>query len=115
MVKYRRAILLAKINSLPVNLRRVVALPEVVKQGVIAYQGRIKGDLNRFSVPGITVTDFTIRRILYPSTAVPNSCCNNTGQIQEDIFNPPETPCRKRSNLNHCSPPKQKRAPKGPS
>ena len=70
-----------------------------VKQRRIVDTRWIKVDLHHLSMPGITVTDVTVRRIGYFSAAITRQNGNDTAQSFEKGLQAPETAASEGGNI----------------
>jgi hypothetical protein len=97
--KYRRAVLISHVGSLPIELRGIVNLPENVEQAIVTDLLRIEGHLDGFGVPGRMAADLSIRGILRTPAGVTGDGVNDAGNAAEGIFDAPEATGRKGCSL----------------
>lgn len=99
LAKNCRAILRTYIVPLAVQRGWVVRYKKYFKQGVKANDGSIKGDLNRLSVPRVTITDLFICRVAGVPANVAGYHFADAIQLTEDWFCAPEATACEDGNL----------------
>src|SRR5882757_8689925 len=105
MEEDRGAVLRAEVRALAVHLRRVVHLPESVKQLLIGQRRWIESNLHDFGMPGFIGADVFIRGIFSVAAAVPDDGVNNSGNAAECCFYPPKASCSKGCGFGHGTAP----------
>src|SRR5581483_1457285 len=90
------AILLAEIRTLPVELRRVVNLPESVEQLLVAHLLGIERDFHHLGVPGRVGTNFLVTGVLCLPAHVARNGINHPRDLAERRLNTPEAARAKR-------------------
>src|SRR6267154_704193 len=105
MEEDRGAVLRAEVRALAVHLRRVVHLPESVKQLLIGQRRWIESNLHDFGMPGFIGADIFIRGIFSVAAAVPDDGVNNSRNAAECCFDPPKASCSKGRGFGHGTAP----------
>src|SRR6266849_5203105 len=101
MKKYRSAILRAEVRPLPVQLRRVVSLPESIEQLFVTHFCRIERYLDHFRVSGSIGANIFVGRIRGFPAAVANRSVDHSRNSLERRLHAPEASCSKRRYLCH--------------
>ena len=101
---------MADVRALPVDLRRIVAFPELVKELFVADPIGVKGHPDHFRVTGVATTHVAVGRIRIGPASVTDLGRRDSGDIGERHFDAPETPCSKCCSL-HCLPHPPARGP----
>src|SRR5262249_19150196 len=95
----RRAVLIADVRALPVELRRVVQLPERVQQLVVGHLLGVELDEHGLGVAGRVAADLLIRRWVRAPARVPDGRLDRAGNLPEAPLAAPEAPRRERRLL----------------
>src|SRR5271170_3050069 len=95
------AVLLAIVRALPVDLCRIVHLPEGFEQLLVADLRWIKRYLNHFGVASCVCAHFAIRGIFLLTTGVAGNRVDHAGNPTKIGFDTPETTRAKRSHFRH--------------
>src|ERR1700730_4640270 len=95
MKEDRGAVLGSPIRTLPVELSRIVVLPEPVQEFLVGKRGRIVFDFHRLGVAGAIGANILVSGISEVSAGVANPGRDHARQLAESGFNSPETACRK--------------------
>ena len=86
-----RAILVADVGSLAVDLRRVVHLEEILHERAVGDLGRIEADLDDFGMPGGLVADILVGWVLGLAAGITRDGGVDTRDLGVLIFDTPET------------------------
>ena len=85
-----RAILVADVGSLTIELGRIVNLPKEAQQLVVIDLLRIEGYLDGFGMAGRMTADLTVRRIVDMAADVTRNDLEDAGNSPERVLNAPE-------------------------
>src|SRR5262245_2321759 len=102
MEKNYRAILLAPVRALTVELGRVGGLPEHLQQLFVGDFGRIVIHLDRLGVSGGVGAYLFVCGIRRLSARVTHASSGNAGNLAEGGLNAPKTACRKSCFRHVC-------------
>ena len=94
-----RAILIAEIGSLTIELGRIVNLPKESQKLFVIDLLRVKGYLDRFGMAGRVTADLTVRRVLDPASDVTRNDLENARNPPERVFDAPEAAGREGGSL----------------
>src|SRR5579863_3631754 len=97
-----RAILLAPVWPLPVELRGIVVLPEDFEQLIVGKPGGIVIDFDGLGMPGRVSANLFVSWVGRVATDVADPGRDHSRQLAEGCFNSPETPCSK-SSFSHMN------------
>src|SRR5271170_7333600 len=101
MKENRRAVLLAEVRSLTIDLRRVVHGPERLQKFVVAQFLWIESHLHHFGVTGSIRANIFVRRALGFSPAIPHDRIDHSRNLPKLRFNSPEASGTERCNFLH--------------
>lgn len=85
-----RAVLIADVGSLTIELRRIVKLPKKLQESFITDALRVESYLDGFGVAGRVTANLTIGRILDVAADVTRNDIENAGYLAKGVFDAPE-------------------------
>src|ERR1700761_1224007 len=101
MEKHCRAVLSADVGTLPVQLRRIMVLPEDSEQVTVRDFCGVISDLYGFCVAGTVRANIVVSRILGMSAGVADPGIQHPRRGAKCLFYSPETTSCKRSFFRH--------------
>src|SRR6266853_2978 len=101
MKENRRAVLRAEIRSLAVHLRRVMSLPENVKQLFVTHFCGIERHLHHFRMPGFVRANVFVGRIRCLPAAVTHGGISQSRHALKRCLHAPETSRSESRYLRH--------------
>src|SRR5262245_26482068 len=107
MVEDRRAVLAAEIEALAVAGGRIVDLPELLEQLVVADLGRVEPHLDRLGVAGAVPADLSVSGVCHVAAGVADSGLQDPVDLAEGRLDTPEasrSECRALGALRALSP-----------
>ena len=90
MEEDRRAVLVADVGTLPVELGRVVELPEGVEQLVVGHLGGVVLDEHRLGVAGRVAADLLVARVVRATAGVAHGRRDHARDLPELGLDSPE-------------------------
>ena len=98
-----RAVLVADVPTLAVELRRIVLAPEHVEQLLVRDLVRVVRHLYDLGVTGRVRADVLVRRVLERAAGVPHARLRDAVDLTERGLDAPEAACAERRLLLHYS------------
>src|SRR5262249_6962939 len=96
-----RAVLIADVRALPVQLRRIVLVPEGREERLVRDDILVVGDLDDLGVAGVVVADLLVAGVDGAAARVADAGRANALEAAEGRLDAPEAPCPERRSLLH--------------